>query len=80
MLRFKKQFIIYFIFNFIIFPCTALPPDSAYYIRRGVDNMPELFLERRRDQLNPKTMEFEYVELVTLKNIHGDIFVSFLYL
>jgi hypothetical protein len=38
--------------------------------------MLEIYLERRRDELNPKTMDFEYVELVVLKNIQGDIFVN----
>ena len=39
--------------------------------------MLEIYLERRRDELNPKTMDFEYAELVVLKNIQGDIFVNF---
>ena len=37
--------------------------------------MPELYLERRRDQLDTKTMKYEYVELVTLRNVFGDVFV-----
>jgi hypothetical protein len=38
--------------------------------------MPAIFLERRRDQLNPKTMLYEYVEVAALRGIFGDIFVS----
>ena len=49
-------------------------PDLPYYIRRGPNNMPEVYLERRRDELNPKTMDFEYVELVVLRNVYGDVF------
>lgn len=51
-------------------------PNLPYFIRRTRYHLPALFLERRRDQLNPKTMDFEYVELVSLKQIYGDIFVS----
>lgn len=50
------------------------PPDLPYYIGRGRFHLPELYLERRRDKLNPNTMDFEYVELVTLKGITGDVF------
>ncbi|KAI1723934.1 mitochondrial large subunit ribosomal protein (Img2) domain-containing protein [Ditylenchus destructor] len=50
------------------------PPDLPYYIRRGTNHLPILFLERRRDELNPKTMDFEYVELVSLRGIDGDVF------
>lgn len=62
-------------------PGDFLIPDPApslqYYIRRTRYHLPALFLERRRDQLNPKTMDYEYVELVALKQIYGDVFVSF---
>ncbi|KAI6189597.1 hypothetical protein M3Y97_00025500 [Aphelenchoides bicaudatus] len=49
-------------------------PDLPYYIRRSRYHLPELFLERRRDQLNPKTMLYEYVEVVALRGIFGDLF------
>jgi len=49
-------------------------PNLPYYIRRGPNHMPLIHLERRRDELNPKTMDFEYVELVNLKGVEGDIF------
>jgi len=48
-----------------------------YYIARGIDNMPRIFLELRRDELNPKTMDFEHVDVVVLREIYGDIFVCF---
>uniref|UniRef100_A0A914LK45 Large ribosomal subunit protein mL49 n=1 Tax=Meloidogyne incognita TaxID=6306 RepID=A0A914LK45_MELIC len=50
------------------------PPDLPYYIARGIDNMPRIFLELRRDELNPKTMDFEHVDVVVLREIYGDIF------
>ncbi|VDK17909.1 unnamed protein product [Anisakis simplex] len=49
-------------------------PDLPYYVGRRRTHTLPLFLERRRDQLDPKTMEFEYVEIVALRNVHGDIF------
>lgn len=52
------------------------PPDLPYYIRRSRYHMPQLYLERRRDQLNPKTMLYEYVEMVKLRGVYGDVFVS----
>lgn len=53
-------------------------PDLLYYIRRSRYHLPELFFERRRDQLNPKTMLYEYVEVVALRGIFGDIHVRIL--
>lgn len=52
-------------------------PNLPYYIRRKANHLPSIFLERRRDELNPKTMDFEYVELVILTGIDGDVFVRF---
>ncbi|KAL3093112.1 hypothetical protein niasHT_022562 [Heterodera trifolii] len=49
-------------------------PNLPYYIRRKANHLPSIFLERRRDELNPKTMDFEYVELVILTGIDGDVF------
>lgn len=46
-------------------------------MERNRDHLLPLYLETRRDQLDPKTLDFEYVELVLVKNIHGDIFVCF---
>uniref|UniRef100_A0A7E4VZS9 Large ribosomal subunit protein mL49 n=1 Tax=Panagrellus redivivus TaxID=6233 RepID=A0A7E4VZS9_PANRE len=50
------------------------PPALPYFIGRTRYHLPPLFLERRRDELNPMTMDFEYVELVALKEISGDVF------
>ncbi|MFH4982522.1 hypothetical protein AB6A40_009231 [Gnathostoma spinigerum] len=50
------------------------PPDLSYYIGRNRKHLPALYLESRRDNLNPETMNFDYVELVVVKNIHGDVF------
>lgn len=47
-----------------------------YYIRRRHDHLLPLYLERKRDLLNEKTLDFDYVELVTIRNVDGDIFVS----
>ncbi|KAI6200114.1 hypothetical protein M3Y96_00698800 [Aphelenchoides besseyi] len=49
-------------------------PDLPYYIKRSRHHMPQLHLERRRDKVNPKTMMYEYIELVTLKGVYGDLF------
>ncbi|KAE9548397.1 hypothetical protein FO519_008391 [Halicephalobus sp. NKZ332] len=49
-------------------------PELPYFIKRNRYHLPSLYLERRRDQLNPDTMDFEYVEIVTMKDISGDIF------
>jgi len=50
------------------------PPDLPYYIRRDHYHMFPLHIECRRDRLNPQTYEFDYVEIVTMKNIEGDVF------
>ena len=49
-------------------------PNLPYFIGRTRYHLPPLYLERRRDQLNPNTMDFEYAEIVTMKEISGDIF------
>ncbi|CAG9531623.1 unnamed protein product [Cercopithifilaria johnstoni] len=49
-------------------------PDLTFYVERNRDHLLPLYLETRRDQLDPKTLDFEYVELVLVKKIHGDIF------
>uniref|UniRef100_A0AC35UE59 39S ribosomal protein L49, mitochondrial n=1 Tax=Rhabditophanes sp. KR3021 TaxID=114890 RepID=A0AC35UE59_9BILA len=49
-------------------------PDVPYTIARRRDHMLPLYIERRRDKLNEKSMEYEYVEIVSLKHISGDIF------
>uniref|UniRef100_A0A914I5R0 Large ribosomal subunit protein mL49 n=1 Tax=Globodera rostochiensis TaxID=31243 RepID=A0A914I5R0_GLORO len=49
-------------------------PNLPYYIGRKANHLPGIYLERRRDELNPKTMDFEYVELVILTGIDGDVF------
>ncbi|VDM42690.1 unnamed protein product [Toxocara canis] len=49
-------------------------PDLPYYVGRSRKHTLPLFLETRRDKLDPTTMEFEYVELVVLRNVHGDVF------
>ena len=53
------------------------PPKLPYFVERRRDHMFPLYLERRRDNLNEKTLDFEYIELVTVRNIDGDVFVSF---
>ncbi|VDM65174.1 unnamed protein product [Strongylus vulgaris] len=57
-------------FFFVLDP----PPDLPYYVRRKRDHMLPLYLSRRRDLLNEKTLDFDYVELVTMKNVEGDVF------
>uniref|UniRef100_A0A914WJH5 Large ribosomal subunit protein mL49 n=1 Tax=Plectus sambesii TaxID=2011161 RepID=A0A914WJH5_9BILA len=49
-------------------------PNLPYFIRRLRNHMLPLFLESRRDQLNLETMDYDYVELVKLKNVQGDVF------
>ncbi|VDN60129.1 unnamed protein product [Dracunculus medinensis] len=51
-------------------PATGLP----YYIARLRNHMLPLFLETRRDNLNFQTMDYEAVDLVVVKRIHGDVF------
>jgi len=53
-----------------------ISPDFKlpYYVRRDRCHLFPLYLECRRDQLNPKTFEFDYVEIVAMKNIEGDVF------
>ncbi|VDN00962.1 unnamed protein product [Thelazia callipaeda] len=49
-------------------------PNLTFYVERNRYHLLPLYLETRRDQLDTKTLEFEYVELVSVRNIHGDIF------
>ncbi|CAD5231477.1 unnamed protein product [Bursaphelenchus xylophilus] len=49
-------------------------PDLPYYIKRDRFHLPCLHLSRKRDQLNVKTMQHEYRELVTLRGVYGDVF------
>lgn len=71
-----KCYYLLFFLCFIKFFFSDSQTNYTYFIKRLANHLPPLFLERRRDELNPKTMDFEYVELVTLKNIYGDIFVK----
>uniref|UniRef100_A0A0N4Z0E5 Large ribosomal subunit protein mL49 n=1 Tax=Parastrongyloides trichosuri TaxID=131310 RepID=A0A0N4Z0E5_PARTI len=48
--------------------------DLKYCVIRRRDHMFPLYLERRRDKLNEKTMDFEYVEIVALRHVSGDVF------
>jgi hypothetical protein len=50
-------------------------PNLSYYIKRSRYHLPELYLQKRRDKVNPKTLLYEYVEIVTLKGVFGNIFV-----
>ncbi|GMT11079.1 hypothetical protein PFISCL1PPCAC_2376, partial [Pristionchus fissidentatus] len=50
------------------------PPSLPYHVSRKRDHLFPLYLERKRDVLNEKTHDFDYVELVTLKGIDGDVF------
>lgn len=51
------------------------PPKLPYYVRRKRDHTLPLYLSRRRDLLNEETLDFDYVELVTMKGVEGDVFV-----
>ncbi|CAI2355366.1 unnamed protein product [Caenorhabditis sp. 36 PRJEB53466] len=55
-------------------PPTELGKTHSYYVRRRPDHLLPLFLERKRDLLNEKTLDFDYVELVTVRNVDGDVF------
>jgi len=55
---------------------SAPPLDLPYYVRRNRQHTFDVFLENRRDTLDTTTVEFNYIELVVLKNVHGDVFVS----
>ncbi|GMS80125.1 hypothetical protein PENTCL1PPCAC_2300, partial [Pristionchus entomophagus] len=50
------------------------PPSLPYHVARKRDHLFPLYLEKRRDLLNEKSLDFDYVELVTLKGIDGDVF------
>ncbi|EFP05881.1 hypothetical protein CRE_27151 [Caenorhabditis remanei] len=60
-------------------PSGWTPPSGAgkthpYYVRRRPDHLLPLYLERKRDLLNEKTLDFDYVELVTVRSVDGDVF------
>ncbi|EGT43575.1 hypothetical protein CAEBREN_08777 [Caenorhabditis brenneri] len=60
-------------------PSGWTPPTDAgkthpYYVRRRPDHLLPLYLERKRDLLNEKTLDFDYVELVIVRNVDGDVF------
>ncbi|CAI5452509.1 unnamed protein product [Caenorhabditis angaria] len=55
-------------------PPTEAAKTHSYYVRRRRDHMLPLYLERKRDLLNEKTLDFDYVELVVLRNVDGNIF------
>ena len=50
------------------------PPSLPYYVGRTRMHTFPLYLSRRRDLLNETTLDFDYVELVELKNVEGDVF------
>ncbi|CAJ0954601.1 unnamed protein product, partial [Mesorhabditis belari] len=50
------------------------PPNLPYYVRRRRDHVFPLYLERKRDMLNEDTLDFDYVELVAVRNVEGDVF------
>lgn len=57
--------------------------DLTFYVERNRDHLLPLYLETRRDQLDPKTLDFEYVELVLVKKfmaIYLYVLLSFLFL
>jgi hypothetical protein len=58
--------------------CADPPPSLPYVVRRNRYHAFPLFLETRRDQLNIDTMEFEYMPVVKLIPVEGDVFVSWL--
>ncbi|CAD5225261.1 unnamed protein product [Bursaphelenchus okinawaensis] len=51
-------------------------PDLPYFIKRTRFHLPAVYLSRKRDQLDVRTMQYEYKELVTLKNVYGDVFAA----
>ncbi|CAI4231354.1 unnamed protein product [Auanema sp. JU1783] len=54
-------------------PPASPSPALPYYVRRKRDHTFALYLERRRDELNEQTLDFEYVELVVIKGVDGDV-------
>ncbi|XGW05617.1 hypothetical protein V3C99_016181 [Haemonchus contortus] len=50
------------------------PPDLPYYVRRRRDHTLPLYLNRKKDLLNEKTLDIDHVELVIMKEVEGDIF------
>uniref|UniRef100_A0A915JTI4 Large ribosomal subunit protein mL49 n=1 Tax=Romanomermis culicivorax TaxID=13658 RepID=A0A915JTI4_ROMCU len=50
------------------------PPALPYFVARNRKHVFNISLERRRDTLDTVTVEFNYVELVVLRNVHGDVF------
>ncbi|KAL6742802.1 hypothetical protein Aduo_015911 [Ancylostoma duodenale] len=50
------------------------PPKLPYYVHRKRDHTLPLYLNRRRDLLNEEALDFDYVELVTMKGVEGDVF------
>ncbi|CAB3397241.1 unnamed protein product [Caenorhabditis bovis] len=55
-------------------PPTDVGKTHSYFVKRRRDHLLPLYLEKKRDLLNEKTLDFDYVELVTIKNIDGDVF------
>uniref|UniRef100_A0A1I7V1M4 Large ribosomal subunit protein mL49 n=1 Tax=Caenorhabditis tropicalis TaxID=1561998 RepID=A0A1I7V1M4_9PELO len=55
-------------------PPTEAGKTHSYFVRRRPDHLLPLYLERKRDLLNEKTLDFDYVELVTVRNVDGDVF------
>ncbi|VDO88367.1 unnamed protein product [Heligmosomoides polygyrus] len=50
------------------------PPKLPYYVRRKRDHTLPLYLSRKKDLLNEKTLDIDHVELVTMKQVDGDVF------
>lgn len=61
-----------------LFGLLSAHPDLPYYVARTRHRTFPTYLERRRDKINPDDYQIDYVELVVLKNVEGDVFVSFL--
>ncbi|VDD94749.1 unnamed protein product [Enterobius vermicularis] len=59
-------------------PSGWFPPkvkgDLPYFVRRRRDHLFPVYLHVKRDKLDPKTMDFDYVELVELRDVAGNIF------
>ena len=54
------------------------PPDLPYYVRRRADHTLPLYLQTKKDKLNEKTLDIDHVEMVVIKKVEGDLFVSIL--
>ncbi|CAD6186983.1 unnamed protein product [Caenorhabditis auriculariae] len=55
-------------------PPSISSPNLSYHLRRRRDHLLPLYLERKRDLLNEKSLDFDYAELVVVRGVDGDVF------